>query len=94
MKKLYFLILLLACSSLQCRADFVVDNLKYHVLTDSTVSVTGGSVNGSLVIPQTVYDEDEDVTYTVTEIGEEAFSRRFCNSPWIGDGIIRRFSYI
>jgi|GEM_PF-2937085 len=85
MKKLYFLILLLACSSLQCRADFVVDNLKYHVLTDSTVSVTGGSVNGSLVIPQTVYDEDEDVTYTVTEIGEEAFS--LWNGPRISGSV-------
>lgn len=56
-------------------ADFVVNSIRYAPLNDKEVKVTGGTISGSrLVIPETVYDEDEDIEYTVTEIGENAFA--------------------
>ena len=56
-------------------ADFVVNNIKYAPISDTEVKVTGGVPAGSsLTIPETVYDEDEDTEYTVTEIGDNAFA--------------------
>ncbi len=78
--KISLLLLGMFLSSVSSYADFVVDNIKYEAINGTTARVTGGTINGSLVIPQTVYDEDEDAEYTVTEIGDNAFSL------WGGDG--------
>lgn len=74
MRKTAFLFaLMLAATS--AKADFVVGNLKFKATSDSTATCTGGTVNRErLVIPETVYDEDEDRDYKVTEIADEAFS--------------------
>lgn len=78
--KISLLLLGMFLSSVSSYADFIVDNIKYEAINGTTARVTGGTINGSLVIPQTVYDEDEDAEYTVTEIGDNAFSL------WGGDG--------
>ena len=76
MKKRFTLILMAAmCLPTATFADFVVNNIKYAPISDTEVRVTGGTISGSsLVIPETVYDEDEDLDYTVTEIGDNAFA--------------------
>lgn len=76
MKKRFTLFLMAAmCLPTATFADFVVNNIKYAPLNDTEVRVTGGTISGSsLVIPETVYDEDEDIDYTVTEIGDNAFA--------------------
>lgn len=69
------LLFAIAIAALPVRADFVVGNLKFKATSDTTAACTGGSVNRTpLVIPETVYDEDEDKEYTVTEVADEAFS--------------------
>lgn len=74
MKKLV-LLFALAIATAPAYADFVVGNLKFKATSDTTAACTGGTVNReALVIPETVYDEDEDKEYTVTEIADDAFS--------------------
>lgn len=75
-----FLVCLAFCPSF-CFADFVVGNIRYSPINATEAKVTGGSVsNEPLIIPATVYDEDEDITYDVVEIGDGAFDM------WGGDG--------
>lgn len=70
-------------------ADFVVNNIRYAPLNDKEVKVTGGTVSGSrFVIPETVYDEDEDIEYTVTEIGEDAFALFGADGARITSGVV------
>jgi len=60
-------------------ADFTVDGINYRVvsLKDSTVKViSGNDYSGDIVIPETVTYNDN--TFTVTEIGEDAFE--WCSS--------------
>ena len=86
--KLLFTLLLLTCSSLLCHAEetFVVDGVAYKMNSDGeSVSVTYIRQTGwnwkswnnyddeTIDIPAFVTNED-GVTYTVTEIGTEAFS--------------------
>lgn len=60
--------------------DFEVDNLCYNITGDVNVEVTHGETSGSyegeITIPETVMYEGK--TYTVTAIGDNAFSE--CNS--------------
>jgi hypothetical protein len=53
---------------------FTVDGINYHVtsLKDKTVEVSRGDYSGDIVIPETVTYNDTE--YTVTGIGEEAFT--------------------
>lgn len=75
MKKTLLFTFIVSMSTMVSRADFVVGNIKYAPLNDREACVTGGTVNNAaLVIPETVYDEDEDIEYTVTEIGDDAFN--------------------
>ena len=70
-------------------ADFVVNSIRYAPLNDKEVKVTGGTISGSrLVIPETVYDEDEDIEYTVTEIGENAFALFGSDGARITSGVV------
>lgn len=77
MKKSIFILLFALLGVLSARAyDFEVDGIYYNILSGTTdkVEVTHGddSYTGSVVIPSTVtYDGN---TYTVTAIGEWAFS--------------------
>ncbi len=62
--------------------EFIVDNLKYKVLTEDTGAKTGtvalvgypygSEPTGTLIVAETV--SNGGIDYTVTEIGEEAFS--------------------
>ena len=61
--------------------DFEYDNIYYNITGENTVEVTcdnedGGSYSGSVTIPSTV--TYNGTTYTVTEIGSEAFN--YCSS--------------
>lgn len=74
-KRLTLFFLAAICMPKTTFADFVVNNIKYAPISDTEVKVTGGLPNSTnLVIPETVYDEDEDIEYTVTEIGDNAFA--------------------
>ena len=63
--------------------DFYVDSIYYNITGPNTVEVTSQknrvpSYTGDVVIPETV--THEDVTYTVTSIGYEAFYKEaFCH---------------
>ena len=77
MKKTLFLLLAMVLSShLLYSYDFVVDGLAYRINSDGTsVTVTrGAEVNGVLVIPETVNYNSSGSTYSVTVIGDYAFS--------------------
>ena len=53
--------------------DFEVDGLCYNILTSNTVEVTGGSsYSGTIQIPEKVINNG--IEYTVTAIGDNAFS--------------------
>ncbi len=60
---------------------FTVDNFKYEVLTEDvgagtgTVALVGyaSDPSGNLTVAEEVYSDDTGISYTVIEIGEEAF---------------------
>ena len=68
--------LLLLCCTVAGAADFEVDGIYYKILSseDKTVEVTSGSneYSGAVTIPASV--TYNSITYSVTSIGESAFS--------------------
>ena len=79
MKKLVITLAMLASFVLRASAyDFQSGNLLYTIISTAPPCVSldghvdGTAAQGELVIPETV--EYEDVTYTVTRIGQEAFA--------------------
>jgi hypothetical protein len=61
--------------ALQSATSFEVDGILYTATTDNTVAVTAkdGGYTGEIVIPPTVTYEVNEVTYSVTSIGDGAF---------------------
>ena len=72
-QKLLLLSLLTLLGSITANAAFVVDGIKYYTLTDNTVEVAPQSpkYSGSVTIPATV--TYNNVTYSVSRIGMNAF---------------------
>jgi hypothetical protein len=76
-------LLLLLTTALPHAENFTYNGIKYTALTDSTCETKTGSydgdayycnsVSGDLVIPETVYDENNN-KYTVTAIGGASFA--------------------
>jgi hypothetical protein len=80
MKKLVFTLAVLAGFAMQALAyDFQSGNLLYTIISTNPPRVSldghvdGTNAQGELIIPEMV--EYDGVTYTVTKIGDEAFSR-------------------
>ncbi len=66
------LILLLSSTFSAFAYDCTVDGVYYNLnTTDKTASVIKGSYSGDIVIPETI--TNNDITYSVTSIGEYAF---------------------
>ena len=66
------------CLSISASAyDFEVDGLEYTIVSDTnqTVSLTKNKLSGKVVVPSIV--ENNDIAYSVVEIGNEAFSEYF-----------------
>ena len=78
MKKRFtaFLTTLILCVffSISASADVVVVNGIYYDISENNATVTSGKVkySGSIVIPESITFENS--TYSVTSIGDEAFS--------------------
>ena len=72
MKRLFLLTVLLCI--ITSTFGFSVDDIEYNVTSDLTVEVTSGSekYSGEIVIPPSVLYDGK--TYSVTSIGQEAFS--------------------
>ena len=67
------LILLLFSSFSALAYDCCIDGIYYNLnTTDKTASITKGSYNGNVVIPEAI--TFEGMTYSVTSIGDNAFS--------------------
>ena len=78
------------CSAVTASAyDFVSDGMYYNILstTGKTVEVTWGDdmYEGDIAIPSTV--QNEDITYSVTTIGEEAFYAGYITSVTIPNSV-------
>ena len=76
MKKLLSLSALFLCSLAAWAQTFSVDGITYNITstTELTVEVSRGTYSGDIVIPEKVTYEEKD--YSVTSIGEDAFSER------------------
>lgn len=76
MRKLRTLTVLIAalCCSIASAYDFEVDGIYYNYLSSTTVEVADwtNEITGDVAIPETVTYEGS--TYSVTSIGESAFS--------------------
>ena len=89
MKRYLFLTLAVLLCTLSASAyDFMVDSIAYDKLYGKRVSVAKSYYEGDIVIPESVtYD---GVTYSVTEIGYNAFgSRTRLNSITIGNSVTK-----
>ena len=76
MKKLLFTFLAaLYCMVMNAQdVTFTAEGITYNVTSDNTVEVwSNENFSGSVVIPATVTNPDDDKTYNVTGIGDNAF---------------------
>ena len=79
MKRLLFILALLANGIVSSANPMVVGGVAYTAVTDSTVAVTaieGFSYYGKLTIPETINYENSQ--YSVVTIGDEAFYNCYC----------------
>ena len=73
MKKLFFLLTLLHCTSMAWAYDVELDGIFYNLDKENkTASVASYSYKGAVVIPETISVDGK--AYTVTSLGENCFS--------------------
>ena len=73
MKKIY-LFLTVVLTAIQLCA-FEHNGVEYTVIGENSVKIANGTgVTGEVVIPETVTDPSDGKTYTVTEVGKQAFA--------------------
>ena len=72
MKRVFITLFLFTLFSSVFAYDFVVDGIKYNQINSNTVRVTSNRYSGDVVIPEQI--EYEGYYYTVTSIGQSAFS--------------------
>ena len=74
MKRLLSLLSLLVITLSLFAQEFVVNGIKYQTTSSNTVEVIQNHYSGDIVIPENV--EWNSIIYSVTSIGEDAFSGR------------------
>ena len=74
MKKLLFILFTIVNCSIVFAQDFIQNNIYYSVVTGTNeVRIQGNiNINGNVIIPSTVVNNG--LTYSVTSIGNSAFS--------------------
>ena len=98
MKKIYLLLLATLSCVLSAQAQsFEVDGISYNITKQASdespgeVQVTGGEIKEEIIFPESVVYAD--VTYTVTAIGNSAFSGRYdsnnCTKKYVIPGTVR-----
>lgn len=86
-KTLIFLCAILCANVLLAQTTFTKDGIKYKVTGDSKVEVTNeqGTISGAVTIPATV--TNNNITYTVTSIGDNAFYYKSITSVTIPNSV-------
>ena len=83
----YSLFILLVLFSVAINAQVEINGINYNLDSDAkTAEVVKGNYQGDIVIPENV--NYNDVTYTVTSIGEKAFYRCSLSSIVISGSVL------
>ncbi|MBD5284874.1 MAG: leucine-rich repeat protein [Bacteroides sp.] len=73
MKQIILVVTVIICASITVLAqDFEVEGLKYSLLGNGNVEVSGGNVSGNLIIPEKIEVRGRELT--VVSIGKNAFN--------------------